>query len=94
VLRAMGSGDENHAVVYLLRGDVLTRQGMIDPAAPPLLGARLSVPGLAEGRYVAAAFDTRLGRRTGAQDVSSVSGHCTFELPPIHGDLVLALRRR
>lgn len=93
VVHAMGCGDAHQALVYLLRGDALTRAGMSDPAAAPI-SARLAVPGLEDGLYRVLAWDTREGAGVAEREATSRDGVCSVDLPALRDDLAVAIRRR
>lgn len=88
-----GSGDDEQAIVWLVRTDTLRPDGMLCRNATPLQTA-VSVPGLRAGDYRITAWDTCLGT---AADVTTLHhqglGRLCIPLPPIVTDLALAIRR-
>ena len=92
VLHAIGCGDARQALVYLLRRDRLTRQGLVDRGAVPLT-ATVTVPGLEDGPYDVLAWDTAAGREVGRAQAVSKENACRFFTPPFVGDVMLAVRR-
>ncbi|WP_246736427.1 hypothetical protein [Enterovirga aerilata] len=86
-----GCGDERQAVVWLLRTDILGRDGMLRRNAGPI-GASLRVPGLRAGRYQVTAFDTRAGRIASSEAAVAGEGGLTLRAPPFAADLALAIR--
>lgn len=88
-----GSGDEDQAVIWLLRKDILATDGTLRQDAAPL-HTTISVPGLRAGDYRITAWDTCLGAAT---DVTTQrhAGHgdLCVPLPPVLTDLAIALRR-
>lgn len=91
---AFGCGDAAQALVWLLRTDCIGRDGMLRRDALPI-DVRLTVPGLAEGRYGITTFDTRAGRSTGeTAAVVQAGGPLAIDLPPIATDMAVAIRRR
>jgi mannan endo-1,4-beta-mannosidase len=89
-LAVFGCGDAQQAIVWLLRQDAL-RAGKIDPAAKPVQ-ARLTVPGLVEGRYAIHFWDTTTGAVAVRRQLQKNAGaELEFEVPPVRADLALAL---
>ena len=94
VLARFGCASVDQAVVYLLRRDTLRKNGQLDLARKPL-PCRLHVPGLLPGRYAVSAWDTVGGRLLSRdlQDVPDNKNAGPFVLPPLLGDMAIALRR-
>jgi mannan endo-1,4-beta-mannosidase len=88
-----GSGDEDQAIVWLLRKDTLGPDGRLCQDAAPL-HTTLSLPGLRAGDYRITAWDTRQGAATNVtmQRHQGQANLCIL-LPPIATDLALAVRR-
>ena len=88
---AMGCGDADQAVFYLLRTKPLLEDGRVDPR----LGepVRVLVPGLGDGPLEALAWDTSEGRALGKARTSSVKGGLVIETPRFGADLAVAVRR-
>ncbi len=90
-VRVFACGDERQALVWLLRGDTITREGMVDRTARAA-GPRLTIPGLAPGRYRITPYDTEDGTRRDALVASAEAGTgLVFEAPPFAADLALAI---
>jgi mannan endo-1,4-beta-mannosidase len=86
-------GDNNQAVVWLLRSDRIGRGGMLDQKAEPV-APRIGIPGLSPGSYQVTAWDTRSGtRRSAWQMCQPAEGPLFLDLPPLVTDLALAVRR-
>jgi hypothetical protein len=86
-----GCGDEDQALVWLLRRDALDGRGMMDPAAPPLQCA-VRVPGLKPGRYRAMAWNTREGVPGPTLEIEADGCGALIAVPPIASDVALAIR--
>ena len=90
---AFACGDEEQAVVWLLRTDAIGRDGMVRRDAPALT-ADVIIPGLRPGRYRISAWDTESGTLITEYHVSHPAApQLTFETPPFPRDLALAVRR-
>jgi hypothetical protein len=91
---AFACGDDAQAVVWLLRRDTITKAGTLAPDAKPTL-ARVTVPGLAPGRYRITPWDTAEGRAGEAllAVAENEKAGLSFETPPFAADLALAIRR-
>ena len=88
-----GSGDEDQAIVWLLRKDTLGPEGRLRQDATPL-NTTLSLPGLGAGDYRITAWDTRLGTATSVTTQRHQGlANLYIPLPPIVTDLALAVRR-
>jgi hypothetical protein len=81
---------DDQAVVYLLRRDRLTADGRLDAAAEPL-PLRLQLPLLRPGSYHVTAWNTVSGEAIAAS-VQEIGGELCCDLPPLVGDMALALR--
>lgn len=92
-LALFGSGDEDQAIVWLLRKDTLGPDGRLRRDATPLHTA-LSLPGLRAGDYRITAWDTRQGAATNVTTQRHQGGaNLCIALPPIAADLAFAVRR-
>ncbi len=85
-------GDENQAVVWLLRLDITGKNGLLQPAATPTV-LNLKVPGLARGNYRVTAWNTTQGVPVAAFEAASDGEVLQLETPPFAHDLALAIRR-
>lgn len=84
-------GDAAQAIVWLLRLDSTTKtKGTLRQHVPPL-AVRLTLPGLADGRYTIHLWDTVAGQAVGQLSVPSVDGQLEVELPGVRADLALAV---
>jgi hypothetical protein len=85
-------GDDDQAVVWLLRRDAIRRDGMVERAAQPL-SPRLSIPGVAPGVFSITAWNTAEGF---VQCVfqACADGRLELTAPPFSADLALAVRRK
>jgi mannan endo-1,4-beta-mannosidase len=90
-LAAFGCGDQHQAVVWIMRTDVLSNDGMIRADAPAI-EATISVPGLQPGRYQVTRFDTKRGDTTGSDEVHGEGGVLRLPPIPLRDDLALAIR--
>jgi mannan endo-1,4-beta-mannosidase len=89
---AFACGDETHAVIWLLRKDVIGKGGMLRRDAAPIT-LRVDLPGLAPGLYRVTAWDTSTGTPRGSFEVPCGEPSLAFETLPFTGDLALAVRR-
>ena len=87
-LAAFGCGDRNQAVVWLVRRALLPN-GRVSLERGP---ARIRVPGLANGDYTAALWDTKEGQAWGNVALRSTAGIATVELPAFAGDVAIAIQ--
>jgi mannan endo-1,4-beta-mannosidase len=87
-------GDAEQAVAYLLRTDQLDRRsGRIRRAAEPARPC-LILPGMGSGRFRVTLWDTVEGRETGCLEADrGADGRLHLPLPPLRGDVALAVRR-
>lgn len=94
-LARFGCATADQAVVYLLRRDTLLKNGQLDRRAVPL-GLQLRVPRLAPGTYLLTAWDTEQGQQIGSTVHSLRNGNTldAFVLPPLVGEMAVAIRRR
>ena len=90
---AFACGDAEQAVLWLLRTDAIGTDGMIDRARPAV-SVRISVPGLAHGRYAVVYWDTEKGRAVCEAEIEH-GGDAAFTLapPPFAADLAIAVRK-
>ncbi|MDQ4135440.1 MAG: hypothetical protein M3158_04595, partial [Pseudomonadota bacterium] len=85
-------GDEAQAVVWLVRKDAITREGMLRRDAAPV-NPHMVVPGLEAGRYRVTAWDTLAGTARESFETEGQSGQLAIPVPPFAADLALAVRR-
>ncbi len=86
-------GDASQALVWLLRTDTITKQGLLrDPA--PALDVSISVPGLDAGRYDIDLVDTRSGDTVARQTGTAVNGALTVAALMLSSDLAVAITRQ
>lgn len=85
-----GCASHDQAIVYLLRRDTIDDRGQLDPAPPPL-DLTLRVPALKPGRYRVSAWNTVAGEPIGLGVVGN--SRDGFDLPPMSGDMALAIQR-
>ncbi|PSC05280.1 hypothetical protein SLNSH_08685 [Alsobacter soli] len=90
-VHAMACGDERQALLYLLRGDAVTPDGMVDANAAPL-DVAVSVPGLADGAREVTLWDTAAGGGRARFVAESRDRVCRFTVPGFTTDLMVALR--
>ncbi|WP_181706964.1 hypothetical protein [Chthonobacter rhizosphaerae] len=86
-----GIGDDRQAVVWLLRRDIIGRDGMIDRRVPSV-ARPITVPGLRDGRYRVLRFDTAEGHPLGESVADAEGGRLAFTVPNLLGDVALAIR--
>ena len=88
----VGCGDERQALAWLVRTDMLARDGTVVPneAAAP---AVLSIPGLADGTYRVVGYDTRAGTVLCRSTATVADGMLRASLDPIRSDMAVAVRR-
>ena len=91
-LARFGCGDENQAVVYLLRRDTIGKNGRLKTRAAPIR-PMLRVPGLRPGRFSVTVWDTREGRAEASFQAEAADGVLAFQAPAFRADLALAVRR-
>lgn len=89
---AFACGDEAQAMVWLLRRDTVASNGMLRVDAEPV-STTVHVPGLCDGDYTVAAFDTREGAERARYPARSRGGALSVLTPPFATDLALAIRR-
>jgi hypothetical protein len=85
-------GDTGQAVVWLVRRRGLAPDGRL-PADLAPLAVEVSVPGLADGPYRIAGFDTAGGRPTETLDAQATEGVLRFRPAPIGPDRAFAIQR-
>ena len=88
---ALGCGDENQAVLYLLRMGPLLADGRLDPGVSG--PARVRVPGLGAGPFRAMLWDTGAGRIAGEAAVRETNTGWVVEVPRFGTDVAVAVRR-
>ena len=82
----------HQALVYLLRRDTLTPNGLLDRNAPPL-DLTLKLPSLTPGTYSIAAWDPVAGELLRETTQILHEGE-VMELPPLTGDMAIAIQRQ
>jgi len=91
-VKAFACGDCDQGLVWLLRGDTLTKAGTLNREASPV-AAKVTVPGLKAGRYRITPWDTLNGPCAEQFAASAKDGAgLAFETPPFAADLALAIR--
>ena len=90
-VRVVACGDNDQALVWLVRSDTIREDGTPDPNARPIRPV-VSIPGLAVGRYNITAWDTLQGKPAAELSVNS-SGFLYFQIPDLVTDMALAVRR-
>ena len=83
-------GDENQAVVWLLRLDVTGKNGMLAPTAAPTV-FNVKVPNLKRGKYQVTFWDTLRARALDAIEVEADGEFLRVETPPFATDLAMAI---
>ncbi len=87
-------GDQEQAVLWLLRGDEIAPDGTMDREAPAL-SPTVCVPGLRSGHYAVVAWDTRLGRPVAQFEIEHAgAGDAEIHIPQVVDDVAVAIRRR
>ncbi len=85
-------GDENQAVIWLLRLDITAKNGLLQQAATPLK-LKVAVPDLTRGQYRVTAWNTTQGAPVAAFEAASDGEWLRFETPAFARDLALAITR-
>ncbi|UOQ70055.1 hypothetical protein [Hymenobacter cellulosilyticus] len=84
-------GDDNQAVVWLLRQDQRDKQRLVRKTAGAL-PVQLVVPSLSAGPYVITLWDTVAGQVAGqVLAAADAAGNLLVELPPVVTDIALAI---
>jgi hypothetical protein len=91
-LAPFACGDDQQAIVWLLRTDTVQPDGLLDPTATPLTGC-LHLPAMQPGSYQVTPWNTTTGCRDDSFPVSHSGEPFCITLPPIRTDLALAVRR-
>ena len=86
-----GCGDERQAVVWLLRRDIIGKDGTLKKAALPMT-SHIAVPGLSAGQYRVTAWNTTRGVEVARFEAALEGEVLRFETPPFVGDLALAIQ--
>lgn len=89
-VRAAGCGDDQQAVVWLVRKDTIGPQGLLRRDCEPAR-VRIEVPGLRAGRYRITAWDTLTGSVCGVGKCTHSGGMLALEPPPFVADIALAI---
>jgi hypothetical protein len=87
-VKAIASGDDAQAIVWLVRSDTVDRDGMLRHDAAPC-STNVELPGLKPGRYRVTGWDTRDGKSCAEFQVSQPG---PIETPPFRADIALAIR--
>ncbi len=90
-LACFGCADGEQAVLWLLRNDVLGRNGMMRPDAEPVV-TNVRVPFMRAGSYAVTAFDTQRGEVVSTFKAAAGEGALIFETPRFAADLAFAIR--
>jgi hypothetical protein len=88
---ALGCGDADQAVLYLLRTGPLLEDGRVTPR--PGGPARVHVPGLGAGPFRAILWDTSEGQVMGEGRVQRTNEGTAVEVPRFGTDVAVAVRR-
>lgn len=88
---AAACGDEEQAVMWLVRTDTIGADGRLRRDVEPIAPA-VRLPEMRAGRYRVTAWDTLRGSATGDLDVEC-TGRLTIPVPPFIADTALAIRR-
>ncbi len=92
-LAVFACGDDDQAVIWLLRRDTIRSDGRLDRRAAEVR-PQVAVPGLRPGRYRVTGWDTAHGAARGEiEAVVALGGGLCFETPAFVTDLALAIRR-
>ncbi len=86
-------GDEDQAVVWLLRRGTVGKNGRLRVDVEPR-PARLHLPCVSPGRYCLVEWDTSTGERLHTTDVDVTGGGARVDLLRVHADRALTLRRK
>lgn len=91
-VKGFACGDDQQAVIWLLRADSIGPDGLLRRDAEPVAPV-LAIPGLRAGRYRATAWDTLSGVAVAEfQYDHTRDGQLCLEAPPFVADLALAIR--
>jgi hypothetical protein len=82
-------GDEQQALLWLLRRDITGRDGMLRRDVPPI-STMIRVPGLRAGSYRVTAWDTIAAKVVAAFEVAN-AGSLVIDVPPFAADLALSV---
>ncbi len=87
-----GCGDKEQAVIWLLRTDIKSKNGMILKNAEPV-DLTIKIPGLQKGHYRVIAFYTSGENKAHELEISyERAEYLSVSLPPIVTDLAIAVR--
>lgn len=89
-LHVFACGDRRQALLYLLRGDSVRRDGTLDPHAAPI-APQLAIPGLDAGSYKLTPVDPRTGLAGSAVAGECESGVLRIQAPPFVSDQLIAI---
>lgn len=92
-LAVFGCGDQDQALVWLLRKAPLSPEGRLDRTAAPIR-AMVRIPGLASGTFRITPFDTEAGQALPGIDAQSRRGALVIEAPQLRSHLALAVVRK
>lgn len=88
-----GCGDEEQAVVWLLRKNTINKKGMLIPDAAAV-SVCVHIPGLRIGHYRITAWDTTMGIVVKIFEAALVStNYLCVQAPPVKADIAMAVRR-
>jgi mannan endo-1,4-beta-mannosidase len=85
-------GDDDQAVVWLLRRGPRDKAGRLSPAGAPVR-TLVRIPGLKAGRYRVTAWDTVEGGAVKVEERDCAGGKLDLDPPAFGADLALAVRR-
>jgi mannan endo-1,4-beta-mannosidase len=92
-LARFACGDQEQALVWLLRTDSIGRDGRLDRRASPI-STRIRVPGMQPGCYEVTAWDTAIGATRTQFNVAHSGGDwLCVDTPGIVRDVALAVRK-
>jgi hypothetical protein len=88
-----GCADEEQAVVWLLRTNIIDKKGMLNQQAEALV-VDVSIPGMKKGCYQITAWNTAVGAIEKVYEVEyKDESHLCITTPPVISDLAFAIRR-
>jgi hypothetical protein len=93
-MKAVACGDQQQALLWLLRSDQIGREGMLRVDAEPLTAA-VTLPTLKAGTYRITSWNTAAGERVLDLEVQSTyHGGLTFTTPGVVTDMAFAIQRQ
>jgi hypothetical protein len=91
-IHIFASGDAEQALVWLLRGDTIGRNGMLRKDGDPV-DVVVTVPGLRAGLYEATFWDTARGEVISSVEARGTGGELQVPTTPLVTDVAIAIRR-